>query len=49
MKAAEYLDYLIDAAKTHAEGRSEIGVQPVELVTLKALLTAEQKQRDAKQ
>jgi hypothetical protein len=47
MTAEKYLDYLIESADMHARGDTSIGIQPVELRTLKALLNAEQKVREA--
>jgi hypothetical protein len=41
MNADQYLDYLIDTAKLHAAGDTSIGIQPSELVALKAIFASE--------
>ena len=47
MNAEAYLDYLIETSRDFEEGRTGIGVQPSELVALRAMLNAEKKQREA--
>lgn len=41
MTAEQYLDYLIESAEMCASGQTSIHVQPIELKTLKALISSE--------
>jgi len=41
MTPEQYLDYLIDTCEAHARGETEIGVQPVELKTLRTLMQSQ--------